>query len=97
MTDPRVRETLGHATLDPATDVIAGSYGTWRLTYVAGAKGIASGGRIRVHTDSDTDWGIPQFDDPSGDDYMTVQAPEDASVAVMSRRPPEAPGTRGWP
>ncbi len=82
MNDAGLRRLFGHATIVPTDEVIAGSYGTWRLTYLVGSKGIASGGRIRVHTDSDTDWGIPQFYDLGGADYMTLQAPRAARVAV---------------
>ena len=46
---------FGNLVLDPGDDVIAGSYGTWRLTYEAGAAGLARGGRIRVHTDEPPD------------------------------------------
>ncbi|MBI3971240.1 MAG: DUF3604 domain-containing protein [Chloroflexi bacterium] len=74
---------MGRASIDPAGDVIAGSYGTWRLTYVAGAEGVAPGGRLRIHTDSDTDWGVPQFDDPAGAEYMTFQAPAGVRVTAL--------------
>ncbi|MBN1399696.1 MAG: DUF3604 domain-containing protein, partial [Anaerolineae bacterium] len=85
MSDAGLRDALGQATIEPPDPVVAGSYGTWRLTYVVGSRGIASGGHLRVHTDSDTDWAIPQFDDPAGPDYMTVQAPDDARVAVLTQ------------
>ena len=88
MTDLDARGSYGYAMLEPDGAVIAGSYGTWRLTYVAGSEGVASGGRIRVYTDSDTDWGIPQFRDPAGEDYMTVLAPEGVRVAVLTQGSP---------
>ncbi|TAK25754.1 MAG: DUF3604 domain-containing protein [Chloroflexota bacterium] len=80
MTDPT--SALGRAAIDPPGPVIAGSYGTWRVTYAAGSQGITSGGRIRIHTDSDTDWGIPQLQDPASADYLSVQAPPGISVSV---------------
>lgn len=76
--DPR-----GTASLEPAGRVMAGTYGTWRLHYTVGASGIAVGGAIRVYTDSDTDWGMPQCADPSQAEYMTVHAPADARVNVL--------------
>ena len=76
MTDPQQTDDYGRATIDPAGDVVAGSYGTWRLSYEAGSKGISVGGRIRVYTDSDSDWGTPQFIDPAAAEYMTLEAPE---------------------
>ncbi|MAG34836.1 MAG: hypothetical protein CL878_01080 [Dehalococcoidia bacterium] len=83
MTDEALQLAYGRATLDPASDVLAGSYTTQRLTYIVGEKGVASGGRIRVSTDSDTDWAFPQFHDPTAPDYMTVEAPSDARVSIM--------------
>ena len=72
----------GHADVEPREAVIAGRYGTWRLTYTAGSKGIVPGGSLRVYTDSDTDWGIPQFVTPDAADYMTVESPAGVRVAV---------------
>ena len=60
--------------------------GTWRLTYEAGTDGIAVGGGIRVRTDSDTDWGTPQFLDPAAADYMTVSTPEGVHASVRVGR-----------
>ena len=76
---------IGNATIEPRGEVVAGSYGTWRLTYEAGLKGLPSGARIRIHTDSDTDWAIPQFDNPKGPDYMTLQVPEGVQLAVLTQ------------
>lgn len=83
MSDREFRESDGHARLDPHDEVIAGSYRTWRLTYVVGSKGVATGGHVRVHTDSDTDWGMPQLDDPGDEDYLSVHAPEGVRLAAV--------------
>ena len=77
------RQAYGQAVLDPAGEVVAGSYTTQRLTYIVGERGIPSGGRIRVFTECDTDWAYPQFHDPTAADYMTVQAPGAARVSIM--------------
>ena len=77
------RQAYGRVRLDPAGDVVAGSYTTQRLTYIVGERGVASGGRIRLFTECDTDWAYPQFHDPAAADYMTVQAPQDARVSIM--------------
>ncbi|MBM3957692.1 MAG: hypothetical protein FJ313_06530, partial [Gemmatimonadetes bacterium] len=74
----------GNAGVEPSGPVVAGSYGTWRLTFEAGAIGVAPGGVIRVTTDSDTDWGMPQFTDPAAADYMTVEAPPGATADVQA-------------
>ncbi len=77
-------DNMGSATIEPSGEVIAGSQGTWRLTFVAGSRGIDVGGRIRVHTDSDTDWAIPQFLDPAGADYMTVDCADGVQASVLA-------------
>jgi Protein of unknown function (DUF3604) len=73
----------GSAWIEPDGDVVAGSHGTWRLTYEAGSRGIAVGGSLRVRTDSDTDWGVPQFLDPAAPDYMTVTTPDDVHASIQ--------------
>ena len=74
---------LGHAAVSPDSEVIAGSYGTWRLAYTVGTVGVASGGRIRIDTDSDTDWGIPQMDHSAAPEYMTLETPQGAYVGIL--------------
>ena len=74
---------FGTAELDPVDDVIAGSRGTWRLTYTAGQSGIQPGGRIRIYCDSDTDRALPQFGDPSGPEYTTITAPDGVQVDAL--------------
>src|SRR6266540_3353106 len=76
---------LGAATIDPTDPVVAGSYGTWRLTYTAGPAGLPTGSRLRLSTDSDTDGGVPQTANPAGDDYLTLEAPADVGVALAIR------------
>lgn len=83
MNREKVRRVYGYAVIEPSGDVVAGSYGTWTLTYVAGSKGISEGGCLRVTTDSDTDWGRPQFIDPSGEDYMRVYTDREATLATV--------------
>jgi hypothetical protein len=72
---PNDRAEFGRATIEPAADVTAGSFGTWRLTVVAGSRGISAGGAFRVHTDTDSDWGTPQVVDPHAAEYLTVESP----------------------
>lgn len=84
MTDSFNGNNMGTATITPAEPVVAGSMGTWRLTLQAGARGIAAGGGVRVGTDSDTDWAIPQFIDPTAADYMTAEAPAGVRVNLQT-------------
>ena len=72
----RVDGDVGSARLLDGGDVVAGEVGSWRLVFVVGARGLARGGVVRIGTDSDTDWELPQVHDPSGADYLSVVAPE---------------------
>src|SRR5688500_427912 len=74
--------SLGHAAIEPADPVIAGSYGTWRLTYTAGSQLLAPGARLRIYTECDTDWALPQLLDPAASDYLTVHSPSESPVSV---------------
>ena len=78
--------SYGTVTLDPDGDVAAGSHGTWRVTYTAGSRGVAAGGRIRIYTDSDTDRGICQLDDPAAPDYTTLGAPRPAQAVILVQK-----------
>jgi hypothetical protein len=75
---------LGHARLDPADDVVAGSYGSWRVVYAVGQRGVPVGGGVRIDTDSDTDWGKPQFRDPRLDDYVTATPSRPATQLALT-------------
>ena len=71
-------------TIEPASDVVAGSIGTWTLRFQAGEEGLPGNSTIRVGTDTDTDWGVPQFDDPGAAEYATVTAPGGVDVAART-------------
>ncbi|MCH8830348.1 MAG: DUF3604 domain-containing protein, partial [Planctomycetes bacterium] len=72
------------AFIEPADDVTAGQRGTWRLVCEAGEEGIAVGGGFRIDTDTDSDWGTPQFTDPAGQDYATVESPDGVSTSMRT-------------
>jgi hypothetical protein len=78
-----VGAALGEARIVPAAPVVAGSYGCWRLIYQVGAEGIRVGGGIMVGTDSDSDWGDPQFHDPAGADYLRVTVAGRGAAATV--------------
>ena len=63
---------FGRATLDPDTPVVAGTHGTWKLVYTAGAYGVDNTGSILVCWRFASDWGRPQTDRPSDENYLTV-------------------------
>lgn len=76
-------DSQGQAYITPPDPVIAGTYGSWRLVYRVGSRGIAIGGSIRVVTDSDTDWGDPQFMDQHAEDYMTITTSSPSTLATV--------------
>ena len=72
----------GKIRLEPEGDIVAGTYGTWRLIYTVGRYGIDSGGRMKLACRLSSDWGTPQFSDPEADNYVTVTTDGDARLAV---------------
>lgn len=74
----------GSGQLEPAAPIVAGTCGTWRLTYTAGERGLPAGSRIRIYTDTDTDWANPQFLDPAGEDFASVEVPAGVQYSVRT-------------
>ncbi|MFK7802312.1 MAG: hypothetical protein AB8G95_11815, partial [Anaerolineae bacterium] len=76
------QNNLGTATLTPTTPIVAGSHGSWTITYTVGTLGIDSGGQILIAIRIVSDWGIPQFDDPTAENYstVTIQSAEDVKI-----------------
>ena len=64
--------TYGRATIDPADDVIAGSMGTWTITYTVGYHGMDDSARILIARRLASNWGVPQFGRPKESEYTTV-------------------------
>jgi hypothetical protein len=75
-----IGEAYGTATLDPTDDVVAGTYATWTVTYTVGEIGMDDGSTLKVAANMSSDWGRPQFADPSADNYATVETSGDATV-----------------
>lgn len=70
MPDPAI--WYGAVRLEPTLPVVAGSYGSWTITYTAGRYGVDNGGRLKVAMRLASDWGTPQTSDPRADDYLTI-------------------------
>lgn len=68
----RSRALYGRAELSPTAPVVAGSTGTWILTYCVGAYGIDDGGTLKIAWRFASDWGRPQSVDPAAPNYCTV-------------------------
>ncbi len=63
----------GHAELTPAGAFEVRSYQTFKLVYTVGRFGLDDNGSLRVVFRFFGDWGGLQFDDPSADNYVTVE------------------------
>jgi hypothetical protein len=79
------RGEYGRARIEPGEPVVAGALGTWRLVFTVGTRGIAPGGTIRIDTDSDSDWGWPQVEDPGAPEYLGLAVPVGAEVTLRLR------------
>lgn len=84
---------LGHAEISPSGRFEAGSYASFTLTYTAGVFGVDDSGSLRVCFRFASDQSNPQFDDPKGPNYCTVEASNGAVLQV--RWDPKA-NVRPW-
>ena len=80
MSETDIPRMCGTCSLKQTEPVVAGSYGTWELTYTAGEWGIDDGGTLAVMRRFASDWGEPQMSDPEGDNYLTVVSDGQASL-----------------
>lgn len=90
---PIRRDQLGHAEISPSGQIEAGSYASFTLTYTAGKFGIDDSGSVRICFRFAADQASPQFDDPKGPNYTTVEASNGAVLQV--RWDPKA-NVRPW-
>ena len=81
MTKATNRELYGWAEIEPLGPVVAGSTGTFTLTYHVGRYGIDDGGTLKIAVRFASDWGYPQDDDPQAPNYYTVSTTGDARIA----------------
>jgi len=79
------RKRYGWVKVEPKEPIIAGSYGTWRLTYTAGTYGLDNNGMLLVCWKFAWDWGAPQVTDPSGENYLTVHTDGEAKIRATYR------------
>jgi hypothetical protein len=76
------RAQMGSATIEPQGEFEAGSFAEFTLTYTAGYFGIDDTGSIKVVHRFASDMGRPQFTDPEGWNYTTVEASNGAVLQV---------------
>ncbi|WP_435320916.1 DUF3604 domain-containing protein [Haloarchaeobius sp. TZWSO28] len=72
----------GTATLSPTSDVTTGSYNTWTITYSVGELGMDDGSTLKIAWSQTSDWGTPQFTEPTADNYATVETSGSATVSA---------------
>jgi len=75
-------EKMGSASVEPNGAFEAGSYQSFTVTYTAGYFGIDDTGSIKVVHRFASDLGRPQFDNPQGANYTTVEASNGAILHV---------------
>lgn len=93
MTAEKMRCAFGWAELEPTGPVVAGSWGTWRLTYHVGSYGMDDGGTLMISWRFATDWGRPQFDDPAAPNYCALTT---SGRATLEARFDTKAGVRPW-
>lgn len=76
------RHLMGSATITPTGEFEAGSFGCFTLTYTAGYFGIDDTGSLKIVHRFASDMGKPQFDDPKGWNYTTVEASNGAILQI---------------
>lgn len=84
--DDRAKELYGWAEIAPVDAVVAGSSGTWEITYHAGFYGIDDGGVLKVSWRFASDWVAPQFTDAEADHYATVTTTGPATLTPVFER-----------
>lgn len=83
---------LGSATITPDRPVAAGDFVTLTFTYTAGHP-IDDSGYLKIAFRSVSDFGPPQFNDPSAPNYCKVEA--DGGCRILPRWDPQG-HTRPW-
>lgn len=82
MTEPFGRENIGSANIEPRDPVVAGTFGSWKIRYVAGEFGLDDSGHLRITERQVGDWERPQFDRPSESGYMTASTNSGATLEM---------------
>jgi hypothetical protein len=80
--EPIAPDLLGRAEIAPAGAFEAGGIVPFTLTYTTGPYGIDDSGSLKVVFRFASDQSRPQFEDPSGLNYTTVEASNDAVLEV---------------
>lgn len=79
-------EQMGRVRIETPGPFIAGSSAEIILTYTAGLFGIDDTGMVKISWRTTSDMAKPQFDDPHGANYTTVEASNGAKLEVWFDR-----------
>jgi hypothetical protein len=90
---PVPQALAGSANVTPEGEVEAGSWKSFTLVYVAGLFGIDDSGSLKICFRFATDQTRPQFDDPQGPGFTTVEA---SNGALLEARFDAKQNTRPW-
>jgi hypothetical protein len=85
-TEPRY---VGRAWITPAGPIVAGETGTWTITYEVGLYGYDEFARLKIACRFASDWGTPQFTNPTEANYATVrlESRSPSTIAHLSWEP----------
>jgi len=75
-------ERMGTAVLEPTGRFEAGSFQSFTLTYTAGFFGIDDTGSLKIVFRFASDMARPQFSDPKGANYTTIEASNGATLDI---------------
>jgi hypothetical protein len=84
---------LGSVTLTPTGAFVAGSHQTFTLIYTAGKFGIDDSGSLRICFRFASDQSRPQFENPQGPNYTTIEA---SNAAVLQHHYDPKGNVRPW-
>ncbi len=73
---------IGSARIEGPSEVVAGEYATYRITFRAGFHGVDDSGEIRLSWRWASDSGLPQFDDLGAPNYCSVETAGDVIPIV---------------
>jgi hypothetical protein len=71
--DESTTKTWGWVSVTPTDDVSAGTFATWNITFTVGLYALDVGGGLKIGTRRQADFGQPQFDDPTAENYSSVR------------------------
>jgi len=70
----------GTASVEPASDITAGTTGSWKYVFKVGGQGIRKNGGLKLAFHHSTNWETFQFDDPEAGGFVSVTGPEHACL-----------------